>query len=503
MLTRRELLGGAAGGIVAASGISGCGGRKGLLAGAAEVDVSPASLPAIRNGGITEGSCDRVLDPLKARALVMSRGGEAVAIAVVDNCMIPLDVCDEAKAEIARRCGIPSGRVLIAVTHAHSAPSVMDFCLGSRKQADYAALLPGRIAEAVAAAHARMEPAVAGSGACEAPGHTFNRRWIAKPGKEVTDPFGERTGIAHMNPGYRHPDFIGPSGPVDAGLTFLAVRARGGRPIALLANFGNHYFGVSGGFSADYFGVFARMMAERLCGTSGPGDGRFVAMMCQGTSGDLNRFDFRLAERPDVTIEEYTAGLADLVEAAYRKVEFDGDVALAMAETRLTLGRRLPDDRRLAWAREIDARRGDRRPKDRTEVYAEQAGWLAQNPSEVVVLQAARVGGLGITACPNEVYAATGLKLKAQSPLATTMNVTLANGASGYIPPPEQFPLGGYTTWPARTAGLEVDAEPKILEGLLSLLEDVSGASRRPAIDPYPPEVRERIRAALAAAGNT
>lgn len=491
MMTRRELLGGSACGL-AASALWGCGGG-GFRAGAAEEDISPVALPAIRNGGITEASCDRVLDPLKARALVMSAGGETLAIAVVDSCMIPLDLCDEVKRQILRRSGIPLHRVLIAATHAHSAPSVMDFCLGSRKQVDYAASLPGKIAGAVVAAHGRMVPARVGCGAAGAPGHTFNRRWIARPGKEVVDPFGERTGIAHMNPGYRHPDFVGPSGPVDPGLTFLAVESREGRPLALLANFGNHYFGVSGGFSSDYFGVFARMMGERLCGGNGTG---FVAMMSQGTSGDLNRFDFRLPEAPRLSIEEYTSGLADLVEGGYRKIEFREGVSLAVAEARMTLGRRFPDARRLAWAREINARRGYRRPRDRSEVYAEQAAWIAENPSEEIVLQAARVGDMGITACPNEVFAATGLKLKAQSPLPTTMNITLANGASGYIPPPEQFPLGGYTTWPARTAGLEVGAEPKILEGLLALLENVAGASRKPAIDPYPPEVRDRIRTA-------
>ena len=31
---------------------------------------------------------------------------------------------------------------------------------------------------------------------------------------------------------------------------------------------------------------------------------------------------------------------------------------------------------------------------------------------------------------------------------------------------PHQHELGGYTTWPARTAGLEVSAEPKIVEDL-------------------------------------
>jgi hypothetical protein len=98
-----------------------------------------------------------------------------------------------------------------------------------------------------------------------------------------------------------------------------------------------------------------------------------------------------------------------------------------------------------------------------------------------LVLQALRIGELGVAAIPNEVFAITGLKLKAQSPIQPLMNLELANGAEGYIPPPEQHYLGGYTTWPARTAGLEVDAEPKIVNALLDLLEELSdGAQRRP-----------------------
>lgn len=497
MLTRRVFLG-ALGGAVSI-GQPALGQSPEFRAGAAEADISPQSLPAIRNGGIVEASCDRVLDPLKARALAMSAGGETVAVVVVDSCMIPRDLCDEAKALAAKRAPLKVGRILISATHTHSAPSVMDFCLGSRSQRDYAAMLPGKIADAVVAAHSRLEPARAGCGRAEAPGHTFCRRWIARPGKEIVDPFGARTGIAHMNPGYGHPDFLGPAGPVDAGLTFMAIESRDGRPIALVANFGNHYFGMRGGFSGDYFAVFSRMMAERLRARPG-----FVAMMSQGTSGDANRFDFRLPAVTQVTIDEYTSGLVDLIETAYRNISFTEAVPLAMAESRITLGRRIPDAQRLAWAKEINTKRGERRPKDRTEVYAEQAAWIAENPSEELVLQAVRIGDFGITACPNEVYAVTGLKLKAQSPFGTTMNISLANGASGYIPPPEQFPLGGYTTWPSRTAGLEVEAEPKILAGLLGLLEDLSKQPRKPlAGDPYPAEIRERIRAALAAAGKS
>jgi hypothetical protein len=59
------------------------------------------------------------------------------------------------------------------------------------------------------------------------------------------------------------------------------------------------------------------------------------------------------------------------------------------------------------------------------------------------------------------------------------MVIELANGGDGYIPPPEQHGLGGYNTWPARSAGLEVLAEPKISEAASLLLEQVTGRPRR------------------------
>ena len=170
-----------------------------------------------------------------------------------------------------------------------------------------------------------------------------------------------------------------------------------------------------------------------------------------------------------------------------------------MVETTITLDRRLAGAERLAWAAELNAKRGDRRPGNRPEVYAEQVVWFLEHPKEELVLQAIRIGDLGITAMPNEVYGITGLKLKAQSPFEATFNMELANGAAGYIPPPEQHFLGGYTTWPARTAGLELDAEPIIVDALLGMLEELSGLKRKPlTTDFYNDQQREAIRKARA-----
>ena len=57
--------------------------------------------------------------------------------------------------------------------------------------------------------------------------------------------------------------------------------------------------------------------------------------------------------------------------------------------------------------------------------------------------------------------------------------VELANGCHGYLPPPDQFELGGYTTWRARSSYLEVGAEPEIRHEVLSLLKQVA-LSKKP-----------------------
>ena len=152
--------------------------------------------------------------------------------------------------------------------------------------------------------------------------------------------------------------------------------------------------------------------------------------------------------------------------------------ASATAHTRhaarqLTLKRRLPNQKRLAWADQLLTEMKGRRPKTRPEVYAEQARYLHENPSEEILLQTLRIGDLALTALPNEVYAITGLKLKARSPFETTINLELSNGASGYIPPPEQHALGGYETWMG-TCTLEILASEKIKKTLLKMLEKVA-----------------------------
>lgn len=452
-------------------------------AGAAMVDISPTNFPVIVNAMFTERTATKVIDPLHVRAIVLDDGTNRLAFAVVDTCMMPRELIDKAKAEARGATSIPLEHMLVSATHTHSAPAAMG-CLGSRADTNYAAFLPGKITEAIVKANARLEPARIGWTVIDDWDHTFNRRWIRRPDRMFEDPFGFQTVRAHMHPGHESKDVAGPSGTVDPALSILSIQKRDGRPLALLANYSQHYY-ESELLSSDYYGRFAKHLAELLGAKDA--DGEFVGCMSQGTSGDLMWMDYGAPQRK-IGYDAYAREIAERVHKAAGEIRFQDWVPLRAAVRKLELNYRVPDEARLERARKVVAELKGRLPQNLPEVYAWESIYLNERQRTELVLQAVRIGDLGIAALPNEVFALTGLKLKAQSPLQPLVNIELANGAEGYIPPPEQHALGGYTTWAARTAGLEVQAEPQIVATLLSLLEEVSGkprGSRKTEHGPY------------------
>ena len=448
--------------------------RADFQAGTALVDVTPEQLPVLVNGGMVSRSVDQVKTRLHARAFAFSDGRERLAIVVVDSCMLPRPLVDEAKALAAARTGIPRERILIAATHTHTAPSSMG-CLGTDADPAYVPFIRGKLADAVAAAHAALVPARIGFARADAADFTALRHWIRRPDRLAADPFGNPTVRANMHAARNWDDVTGEGGPEDPELGLISVQTRDGRPLAVLANFSMHYFGDSL-LSADYFGLFAEGLGKRLA----PGGG-CLAAMSHGCSGDIWRVDYRVPEkdRPKPTIEQYAEGLVEIAAKALAKVEHRADATLAMAERRMTLRYRTPDVQRLEWAQRVVREMGDRLPRTQPEIYAREQVFLHERKETEIVVQALRLGDIAIATTPCETYAITGLKLKAASPLEKTMVIELANGGDGYIPPLEHHLFGGYNTWAARSAGLEVSAEPRITQAAIELLEQVGGKPRR------------------------
>ncbi len=244
-------------------------------AGAVVVDITPRKLPVLVNGGMLTRSADKLKTPIHARAIVLEGGGrERVGIVVADSCMLPRPLLDEVKQKVSQRTRMRSDRILIAATHAHSVPSAMG-CLGTDPDPSYVPFLREKLVEALIAAEVNLEPARVGFGVAEAAEFTAVRRWIRRPDRVETDPFGNRTVRANMHAGRVWDDVTGESGPEDPDLALISFQTRDGRPIAVLGNFSMHYFGDEA-VSPDYFGLFSEGLKTRLAGASVSGRPPFV-----------------------------------------------------------------------------------------------------------------------------------------------------------------------------------------------------------------------------------
>src|SRR5258708_159086 len=76
-------------------------------AGAAVVDITPANFPVIVNAMFEERVATKAYDHLHARCLALDDGADRVLIAVVDSCMLPRELIDEAKQIASKATGVP------------------------------------------------------------------------------------------------------------------------------------------------------------------------------------------------------------------------------------------------------------------------------------------------------------------------------------------------------------------------------------------------------------
>ncbi len=445
----------------------------GLRAGAYAMDVTPLTFPVSVNGGMSDRQATKATDRLHARCLVLDDGKTKLAIVVVDSCMLPRELVDEAKRRAAEKTGIPASHMLVSATHTHTAPTSAGV-FQSDPDPGYVKFLTAKIAEGIETAHARLAPAEVGWGVVKEPSELFNRRWKMKPGVVNPDPFGGTTDRVKMNPGYQNPGLLEPAGPIDPDVSVLSVRTADGQPLALLANYSLHYVGDLPPLSADYYGVFC----DRVGGRIGAGEG-FVGILSNGTSGDVNNINFAqpapLRGKPGDRCRAVAETVAKAAKKAYDSIRHRRDVTLAVAEEELSLKVRKPTAADVARAKEILAKAQGRPLRGVEEVYARETVLLADYPDTVKLkLQAMRVGDLGIDAIPCEVFTETGLAIKKASPLKPTFTIELANGYNGYLPTPAQHQLGGYETWRARSSYLEVEASDKITAVVGRLLVRVS-----------------------------
>ncbi len=447
---------------------------KSFLAGAAQVDITPP-LGTVINGDFVTHYARYIHDPLYAKAIALQSGKALVVLVVVDICIMPAEFINQVKELVGRENdNIKPHQLLISSTHTHAAGSVADVHLTGPDMM-YRTKLPGLIAEAIKLAVAKMEAAEIAFGSADAPEHVLCRRYHMSKPFVPRNPVNDRIDQIKTNPFGGETEIIEPVSETDPELSFLAVRNVSGKYLALFANYSLHYVGdwENGTISADYFGVFAAKIREQL-----GGDESFVGIMSNGTSGDINIWDFKNEKGYPSGLfaksELIGAELAGKVSKVIGNCQWQRpDIDIAF-ET-LTVDIIKPDEADLNRAADIVAGSNYRTIEPDQAglraLYAREQLMLNEFPDKMEIpLQRIRLGEGVIGALPGEFFAETGLYLKANRKAKYYFTVGMANGNVGYVPPRKEKERGGYETWRCRYSCLEDDAEILIREKLLEMV---------------------------------
>lgn len=398
----------------------------------------------------------QVHDSLYAKTLVLDDGKERLVFIIVDNQGIPAYLIDEAKKQIYQETQIPPSHILVAATHTHTAISAGSAPINlnsDQKFNDYQQLLVEKMVEGTRMAINNLQPAQIGWGSFDKEEYVFNRRWYMKD--PVTNPFGLLDSVK-TNPGYLHPEnLVGPAGPTDPEVSFLAVKSISGEPISVLANYSLHYIGGtnSGDVSADYYGELGRRLESLLVEKKSEISYPFVGIMSNGTSGDVNNFNFAAPKENLPAYEKIKSAADDIARSIvdqYNQIEFYEWVPLKATSMEINLKLRRPSRSLKRNVTKIQQFSGEEPIFDsREKQYTTRLrSFVNRYPRKTsFTLQAFAIGDLGIGAIPFEVFAETGLELKKKNPFSQSFTIGLANGHWGYLPTPQQHKKGGYETW--------------------------------------------------------
>lgn len=451
-----------------------------LKAGTAKINITPP-YGTIINGDFLPNYANEIHDSLYARALAFDNGSAKFIFIVVDNMTLDARLVENARGLITEKTGLKEGQVMISNTHAHSTGAVIET---ATVQADmsYRIYMPGRIADAAIIALKNLQPAKIAWGHIDVPKHVACRRWYMKPGFAMINPLGEEEKV-WMNPPAGSEFLDKPVSPTDPQVTFLAVKTSDDKWLSILANYSTHYVGgvPANVISADYFGEVDLMLKSKLKAGKD-----FVGIMSNGTSGDVNTIDFKLDKNyPSGDYEKIRVianEITDSIVKVLGNVQYSDRPVFRVSNGEQEITRRQPSDKVLAWATEIVRTTDftklgttDKASDDIRRLYALDIVKLNfyEPATYKLHLQAVRLGDGAIGTLPGEIFSETGLNLKRNSPFKYYFTVTHANGQFGYVPPAEQFRLGGYETWLCSGSLLEINAAEKLEKSLTGLIKSL------------------------------
>lgn len=372
-----------------------------LLAGAFELDISPVEARWLKGKY-------KIHDPLKARCVVIARGGLKLAIVGADLFGLLKSEVDPIEARL-RKLGI--SHLLLAMSHNHAAPDTIGIYGFYPKE--YVGYLQARIVKGVSAALARLAPVK-----------------TLLVGSDELSLAGARVSGLFRNA--RNP------GLVDPQIATIQARGANGRPLVTLVHFACHVEGLEKGpkeISADFPGYLCDELVRRsgapVIYLNGAIGGMVSGDTIERTHEQARKAGLRLAD-------EVSRILALAVPSAKAELGLRRSrIEIPVTNPRLLLFEKLHPDRRVF---------------DRGRAVSE--------------LFHVRLGDAELLTVPGELLPELSFELLEKMEGYPRMIVGLCNDELGYIIPAEDFRKGAYE----ESMSVGPAAGPVLLRRALELL---------------------------------
>lgn len=384
-----------------------------MKAGQSTIDITPPLGIELAGFHKPVGEARRatsVRQPAALSALAIEAGGKAMALVSIDVCAVSMGFAQRVQQGVERACGIPAAHVRVTATHTHSMPSFYPLRQWGAVPEAYMQMVEEKAVEAVRQAVADLAEADLYVGRATVEGGNFNRT--------VND--------------WKTPEAFGPKAWeddrwLDTDLHVLQfMRARDHGPIVWYHFSAHPVCYADEGAGPDWPGGVADRI-EAVTGTR--------PVLLQGHIGDVNpgdgtpwRGDF------DETVDAVSVALHHAAShAEWRPVD-----TLRVVPHRVRLPYDL--DRLRADLAEYEANpeacdSGIWVDAGFAKAWYEAAStWQMSDAALTAPVTAVRLGSVGLLFHPGELYSYFGLRLRRESPFATTLCVGFTDGLVGYLP---------------------------------------------------------------------
>ena len=433
-------------------------------------DITPAlgiPLCGYFNPRPNKGAYDR----LAVKAAVFRTGSEVAAIVSCDLCLLDGIFLRKLDEKLAEQGSPLANKVLYSATHTHTGPYCGEI-FGVGPDPDYMADLAEKTIAALNDAYQSLAPAELFTAETECTTLAFNRRFIMKNGKTLT------------NPGKLNADIDHPEGGVDHKIILAEIRQHD-RPALLIANISNHTDTIGGDFvSADWPGKMEKEIQHSL-GFDLP------VMTIVAPQGNINHFNIKTPGSQTGYEEACRIGKAYagvILSAMYQfKKQEDTDICVKSREFDAPY-LQLTDEEYAEAKATFEANRDAVMETDRDltsediargvpfvkKMFAEMAIGCRENPITVKRVERQIMISFGkslaFVSLPGEPFVEIGFAIRENSRFPLTVLAALSMGEVGYVGLPQHYGNGGYETSPCRTLADRTVGE-EMVRGALELLK--------------------------------